>query len=50
LYAIGKNTNTTEKNQALLQASEEVDLEVNAEKTKYMVVSYQKMQDIIIYC
>jgi hypothetical protein len=34
------NTNTTKKNrEALLKASREVSLEVNTEKTKYMVVS-----------
>jgi hypothetical protein len=37
---VGENTNTIERNtKALLSASKEVGLEVNPEKTKYMLVS-----------
>jgi hypothetical protein len=35
---LGENIDTIQKNtQALLDASKEVDLEVNSEKTKYML-------------
>jgi hypothetical protein len=38
---LGENTSTIKKNkEALLEASREVDLKVNIEKTKYMVVSH----------
>jgi hypothetical protein len=37
---VGENTDTIQKNtKALLDASKEVRLEVNPEKTKYMLVS-----------
>jgi hypothetical protein len=37
---VGENIDTTQKNtKALLDASKEVGLEVNSEKTKYMLVS-----------
>jgi hypothetical protein len=37
---VGENIDTIQKNtKALLDASKEVDLEVNPEKTKYMLVS-----------
>jgi hypothetical protein len=37
---VGENTDTIQRNtKALLDASKEVGLEVNAEKTKYMLVS-----------
>jgi hypothetical protein len=37
---VGENIDTTQKNtKALLDASKEVGLEVNPEKTKYMLVS-----------
>jgi len=37
---LGENINTTKKTQKLcLQASREVGLEVNTQKTKYMVIS-----------
>jgi hypothetical protein len=41
---VGGNTDTMQKNtRALLDASNEIGLEVNSEKTKYMLVSrYQK--------
>jgi hypothetical protein len=38
---VGENIDAIKKNtEALLDASEEVDLEVNAEKTKYMLMSH----------
>jgi len=38
---LGKSINTIKKiTEALLVASREVDVEVNTEKTKYMVVSH----------
>jgi hypothetical protein len=38
-----ENINTTQKNrEALLGTSKEVDLEVNSEKTKYMLMSCKK--------
>jgi hypothetical protein len=37
---LGKNTNTSKKNtEALLEVRSEVDLQVNAEETKYVIVS-----------
>jgi hypothetical protein len=36
---VGENTDTIKKNTALLDASKEVGLEVNPEKTKYMLMS-----------
>jgi len=37
---LGRNTDTVSKNsEALLEASKEVGVEVNTEKSKYMVVS-----------
>jgi hypothetical protein len=43
VYIVGENMDTIQKNTiALLDASKEVGLEVNPEKTKYMLVSHQK--------
>jgi uncharacterized protein YwlG (UPF0340 family) len=40
---VGGNIDTVQKNtEALLDASKEVGLEVNPEKTKYMLVSYSQ--------
>jgi alpha-acetolactate decarboxylase len=40
---LGHNTDTINKNtQTLIDASEEVGLEVNIEKTKYMLVSWDR--------
>jgi hypothetical protein len=39
---MGENTDTMQKNTALLDASKEVGLEVNSEKTKYMLMSRKK--------
>jgi hypothetical protein len=40
---LGGNTNTIRRNkEALLEASKEVGLEVNTEKTKYVVVSHHQ--------
>jgi hypothetical protein len=40
---LGKNIDTMQKNkEALLDASKEVGLEVNSEKTKYMLMSHCK--------
>jgi ribosomal protein S2 len=40
VHLLGNNTNTTEKNtENLIDDSKEVGLEVNAEKTKYMLLS-----------
>jgi hypothetical protein len=40
---VGENMDTTEKNtEVLLDASKEVGLEVNPEKTKYMLTSYSQ--------
>jgi hypothetical protein len=36
---LGGNINTIKDTEALLQASRQVGLEINTEKTKYMVVS-----------
>jgi hypothetical protein len=39
---LGEKTNTIKKNtEALIEASREVDLELNIEKTKYMTVYHQ---------
>jgi hypothetical protein len=43
---VRENIDTIQKNtKALLDASKEVDLEMNPEKTKYMLVSSVRMQD-----
>jgi hypothetical protein len=39
---LGENINTIKKNTALLKASREVGLEVNTEKTKYVIVSHHQ--------
>jgi hypothetical protein len=40
---LGDNIDTVQKNtEALLDASKEVGLEVNSEKTKYMLMSHKK--------
>jgi hypothetical protein len=40
---LGKSINTINKNtKALLQANKEVDLDVNTEKTKYMLMSHHQ--------
>jgi hypothetical protein len=37
---LGHNVNTTKENpETLLEASRDIDLEINAEKTKYMIMS-----------
>jgi len=48
---MAENINSVKKSkEILLEASREVDLEVNTEKIKYMVIYRHKMQDkIIIY-
>jgi hypothetical protein len=39
---LGDSINTTKENtEALLEASRDVDIEINAEKTKYMIMSRQ---------
>jgi hypothetical protein len=41
IYLLGDNINTINKNtDTLIDASKEVGLEVNIEKTKYMLVSH----------
>jgi hypothetical protein len=46
----GENINTIKKSkEAQLEASREVSLEVNAEKTKYMVISTKMQVKITIY-
>jgi hypothetical protein len=46
---LGKSIKTKKKNtKALLMASREIDLEVNAEKTKYMFMSLHKNAGKII--
>jgi hypothetical protein len=43
---VGENIHTTEKNtEALLEARREVSLEVNTEKTKYMVMSHHQNEE-----
>jgi hypothetical protein len=39
---LGDSMNTTKENtETFLEASRDVDLEINAEKTKYMIMSHQ---------
>jgi hypothetical protein len=46
---LGENIDTTQKKaEALLDASKEIGLEVNQEKTKYMLMSRCKKTDKII--
>jgi hypothetical protein len=39
VHVLGRNINRKKKSEALLDDSREVDLEVNKEKTKHMVIS-----------
>jgi hypothetical protein len=46
---LGDNVDTIKKNkQTLIEASKEVGLEVNAKKTKYMLLSCHRMQGKIM--
>jgi len=46
---LGKNITITKRNvKALLEASRNVGVQVNTEKTKYMFISHQKMVKIIL--
>jgi len=43
---LGRNVHSIKKNtEALVITSKEIGLEVNADKTKYMVMSRDRMQD-----
>jgi hypothetical protein len=44
---LGENINIPKKETSLSEASREVDLEINTEKTKYIVISHHKIQDKI---
>jgi hypothetical protein len=43
IHILGENIDTIQKNtEAVLDASKEVGLEVNSEKSKYMLMSHKK--------
>jgi hypothetical protein len=49
VHLLENNTDTIKKNtETLTDASKEVGLEVNIEKTKYMLLSHHRMQNKIM--